>query len=238
MASALFLVSWAVMMGPMVYGTSPPHPASLVLSLPSPPVDPRRSWLLFGIHTDLCPLSSAPPDLGRAPPVHSDVLWQYRLDAVLRARGEYSPSFSSSSRSIAPPPLSPIQPVLHRELPHLPPLPRHLNNDTPPITAPKHLPHPHILDRANGSTGLVPRLVLSHGLDGTAVCCQFWHESGDGLDEWMRNPRQKWRVCCCGVDVYKSSADVHNRSHYDAIPYTSLVDQCIHWLSVSDRRAR
>ncbi|KAK1818368.1 hypothetical protein LTR12_007164, partial [Friedmanniomyces endolithicus] len=117
------------------YVTSAPGIAVLYPALATGRLS-NRSWLLLGICAHLC-TSSAPPDLGRATPVHSDVFRQYRLDAVLRAG------------------------------------------------APKHPAHPHILDRANGSTGLVSRLVLPHGVDGVAICSQFRHEPGNGLDEWM-----------------------------------------------------
>ncbi len=199
MASALFLVSWAVMMGPMVYGTSLPPPASPSCTLPWPPVDFRTGAGSYsGSVLISVPLARHLISAERLP-FTATYFGSIGLTLYF-ALGVSTPPPSHPPRDPSPPP---FQPVLHRKLPHLPPLPRHSTNATPVTTAPKHPAHPHILDRANGSTGLVPRFVLPHGVDGVAICSQFRHEPGNGLDEWMRNTRRECRVCCCGVDCTK-----------------------------------
>lgn len=68
MGSALFLGSWAVLMGPMIYG------------------EPALTQVLsFGTEVYADPVSSPPSRLARTVAVHSHILWQHCVDTVLRS---------------------------------------------------------------------------------------------------------------------------------------------------------
>lgn len=112
MASALFLGSWAVMMGPLIYGK--PLTSLLLLShlCSRPPVRVHQSQSASSEHssietcypsreaaaestrvfpsvgTMLILRNSAPSDLPRTSALHSHLLRQHCADAVLRGRGK------------------------------------------------------------------------------------------------------------------------------------------------------
>jgi len=111
MASALFLGSWAVLMGPMIYGKSAStHPTAhflrhLLAELAGQTLRRSCGWLRPSItHINLtlrprvdqsqgadcrCVLSQTSL-VSRAPAFHCDILRKHRVDSLVRGRGTYA----------------------------------------------------------------------------------------------------------------------------------------------------
>jgi hypothetical protein len=98
--------------------------------------------------------------------------------------------------------LNPSEPTHPSKPPRLP----YLASTSPPTLtlfspslAPKRPPHAHLVDRPARRSGLVPCVVLPHGLAGLALRRALWRKPANRYDEWLN--RELLLCCACGMYV-------------------------------------
>nr|POE47447.1 hypothetical protein CFP56_00778 [Quercus suber] len=184
MASILFLASWAVMMGPIVYRKHPHGPnlsdcLGCVLCLKSWLADPGGRQ----------PVLATPNQMYRADHSQSvrHLISQDRLPFTATYFGSvaltlYFAVGVSSPQSL---PRCPTAPLCYACYSHSTSL-RPCSTDSCHIdAASKWLPDRDILGCAASSTFLVLDQLFPHGIAGSSLCCQFRHQPSRCLDEWM-----------------------------------------------------